>query len=80
MIRVLRIHPIDNVAVALTPIRAGEIVEVEDAAVVACQDIPQGHKMALGPIVAGGEVVKYGCPIGGQRRISGQGSGYIPIT
>ena len=64
MIRVLRIHPIDNVAVALTPIRAGEIVEVEDAAVVACQDIPQGHKMALGPIVAGGEVVKYGCPIG----------------
>ena len=51
-------------AVALTPIGAGETVAVEGAAVAARQDIPQGHKVALAPIAAGAEVVKYGCPIG----------------
>ena len=64
MSRALRIHPMDNVAVALTPIGAGETVAVEGAAVAARQDIPQGHKVALAPIAAGAEVVKYGCPIG----------------
>ena len=64
MSRALRIHPMDNVAVALTPIGAGETVAVEGAAAAARQDIPQGHKVALAPIAAGAEVVKYGCPIG----------------
>ena len=53
MSRALRIHPMDNVAVALTPIGAGETVAVEWAAVAARQDIPQGHKVALAPIAAG---------------------------
>ena len=64
MSRALRIHPLDNVAVALTSIGAGETVAVEGAALTARQDIPQGHKVALTPIAAGAELVKYGCPIG----------------
>ena len=64
MSRALRIHPEDNVAVALEPIRADETISVEGAEVTARQDIPQGHKAALVSISAGEDVVKYGYPIG----------------
>lgn len=56
----LQIHPADNVAVALHPTEAGDCF----AGVSAREAIPQGHKMALRPIRAGGAVVKYGCTIG----------------
>ena len=65
---VLRIHPRDNVAVALSPVAAGERVRVEGREVTALEDIPQGHKLALAPIAAGDEVIKYGCPIGRAKR------------
>ena len=56
----IHIHPNDNVVVALRPIPAGTIFEGVTAAI----DIPQGHKMALKPLTAGEQVVKYGFPIG----------------
>ena len=56
----IHIHPKDNVAVALRTIPAGTVFE----GVAALSDIPQGHKMALSPMVAGDQVVKYGFPIG----------------
>ncbi len=62
--RALRIHPLDNVAVALEPVAAGEKVCVEGARVTAAEDIQRGHKLALSAIAPGEPVVKYGCPIG----------------
>ncbi|MEM1057051.1 MAG: altronate dehydratase family protein [Bacteroidota bacterium] len=63
---VLRVHPADTVAVAVHPLRAGELVrlgtEAEEA--VLRQDIPAGHKIALRDYEAGDPVVKYGFPIG----------------
>ena len=56
----IKIHPTDNVAVALRNVPAGTSFE----GVTALQDIPQGHKMALRPIGAGEQVVKYGFSIG----------------
>ena len=56
----IHIHPNDNVVVALRPIPAGTIFEGVTAAI----DIPQGHKMALKPLTAGEQVVKYGFSIG----------------
>jgi len=56
----IRIHPNDNVAVALRPIAAGTVFE----GVTAGEDIPQGHKMALKAVKEGENVVKYGFPIG----------------
>ncbi len=56
----IHIHPADNVAVALRPIAAGTVFE----GITAGEDIPQGHKMALRPIAAGDQVVKYGFSIG----------------
>lgn len=56
----IRIHPKDNVAVALTDLRAGEAA----AGVTLLEDIPAGHKVALTSLHPGDKVVKYGFPIG----------------
>jgi len=56
----MRIHPDDNVAVALCPVAKGTVY----AGVIAREDIPQGHKMALFPVSPGERIVKYGFPIG----------------
>ncbi len=58
--RAKRIHPSDDVAVALAPISKGE----QALGVTALDDIPFGHKMALRPILRGEDVTKYGMPIG----------------
>lgn len=56
----IRIHPSDNVAVALHAIPAGTVFE----GVTASTDIPQGHKMALVDLVENDQVMKYGFSIG----------------
>ena len=56
----IRIHPKDNVAVALHAIEPGTVFE----GVTAQTQIPQGHKMALLPMNEGEQVVKYGFSIG----------------
>ncbi|MFA6960459.1 MAG: altronate dehydratase family protein [Opitutaceae bacterium] len=56
----LRIHPADNVAVALRPAEAGVVFD----GVPAIDPIPAGHKLALTAIAVGEPVVKYGYPIG----------------
>lgn len=60
----IRIHNDDNVAVALRPIAAGEELAVGGYLVKTLEEIPQGHKFALCPIAAGGDVIKYGFCIG----------------
>jgi altronate hydrolase len=62
--RALRIHPADDVAVALSPVPAGAEVLVGGRAIAAVEDVPAGHKLALRPVAAGHPVVKYGSPIG----------------
>lgn len=61
---VIRINQEDNVAVALRPIEKGETLAIGDMKVTALEEIPQGHKMALKPVKAGEEVIKYGFRIG----------------
>ncbi|HEX8568626.1 MAG TPA: altronate dehydratase family protein [Caulobacteraceae bacterium] len=59
-----RVHADDDVAVALRPLRAGEVVEVQGAAVTLRDDVPEGHKLTLRALAAGAPVRKYGWPIG----------------
>lgn len=59
----IRIHPSDNVAVALEPIEGGTLVEVEGTSVQTLENIPQGHKVALRDIRKGENIIKYGFPI-----------------
>ena len=56
----IKIHPKDNVAVAIHPIEEGNVFE----GVTAKEAVPQGHKMALTDIKEGEAVTKYGFPIG----------------
>ena len=60
----IRIHPDDNVAVALEDLRKGETLTLDTVSVTAIEDIARGHKMALRDIREGEPVVKYGNPIG----------------
>ncbi|MFR3728309.1 UxaA family hydrolase [Lacrimispora sp.] len=60
----IKIHPEDNVAVALKPLASGSALKVDQAAVTLLEEIPQGHKFALTDIPAGSSVIKYGCAIG----------------
>lgn len=66
--RALVVNPKDNVAVALENIRAGERVEFADLEtsrpVVASDNIPFGHKVAIRNIAVGEAVIKYGERIG----------------
>ena len=62
--KLIRIHPADNVAVALTDIPAGEHLTVDGTEVTAAENIARGHKIALCTIPEGEEVIKYGNPIG----------------
>ncbi|MDO4270282.1 MAG: altronate dehydratase family protein [Eubacteriales bacterium] len=74
MTKVIRISARDNVAVALHPIARGETVEAGGLTVIAAEDIPQGHKIALTALGAGGAVVKYGYPIGHMTEYAGAGA------
>ena len=60
----IRIHPQDNVAVALRPLAEGEAVSVDGQAVRIQEEIPFGHKVALTDLADGAMVVKYGAQIG----------------
>ena len=63
--RLIRIHPADNVAVALEDIAAGESLTLDGGVTVtAAEDVKRGHKLALASIPAEGQIVKYGCVIG----------------
>ncbi len=61
---VVHINPEDNVGVAITPAARGMLVSVDGLSVETAEDIPQGHKIAVKDIPAGGQVIKYGYTIG----------------
>lgn len=56
----IKIHPLDNTAVALTSLSSGQ----EICGVILTEDIAQGHKFALCNIPAGTPIIKYGNSIG----------------
>lgn len=60
----IKIHPGDMVAVALKPLAAGSVLDVDGQSVTLKEDIPQGHKFALTSISEDQEVIKYGSSIG----------------
>ena len=64
MQKLIHINENDNVAVAISPITKGEILEISGKSITALSDIPQGHKIALQDINAHEKVIKYGYPIG----------------
>lgn len=73
LVKAMRCHRDDNVAVVLASIRQGDTIAVADGAVHATDDIPSGHKIALEAIASGDVIRKYGAPIGLATRDIAQG-------
>jgi altronate hydrolase len=60
----IRIDERDGVAIALRAIAAGDRIDVAAESVIARQDIPAGHKIALVDVEIEEPITKYGVPIG----------------
>ena len=60
----IKINPADNVAVAIHDLKKDEQVNVGAMHITLLSDIPAGHKFALTDIPEGGNIIKYGYPIG----------------
>ena len=70
----LRVHPRDDVLVALRDLQPDETVHSSSGAtLVAKSAVPRGHKIAVAAISAGAVVRKYGWPIGRATRDIAQG-------
>ncbi len=67
MLRALRLHSSDNVAVALESLLQGSRVAIlgakEGMSIEARQEIPFAHKIAVRSIPQGQAILKYGAPI-----------------
>jgi len=61
---VIKIHDLDNVAVALRDLEEGEQVDIGQQTLTLPQAVSRGHKFALQPLAEGDLVMKYGLPIG----------------
>lgn len=62
--RVLKVHPTDNVIVALQDLAKGETVAYNGATYVLTSDIPAKHKFFERTMSAGDEVIMYGVLVG----------------
>lgn len=70
----VKIHPDDNVAVALQFLMARHVLMVDGKEIILTENIPQGHKFALCDISEGDKIIKYGSPIGIAKQSIKQGS------
>jgi len=61
---ILKIHPRDNVLVALQNLSQGQSVSHESTSVVLQQDVPAKHKIALEDIAVGNPIYMYGVVVG----------------
>lgn len=62
--RLIQLSPKDNIAVLAQTINEGDSVVLSGKEVTLSQTLKMGHKLALHPIAAGTNVLKYGLPIG----------------
>ena len=58
MQKAIQIHPKDNVAVALQPLKKGETLSFADVSVTLAEDIEQGHKFALYDLPENTNIIK----------------------
>jgi len=62
--KVLKVHPKDNVLVALTNLSKGEIISFEGADYLLQEDIPAKHKFFMQDSKAGDKIIMYGVLVG----------------
>ncbi|WP_227268153.1 UxaA family hydrolase [Roseobacter weihaiensis] len=62
--KLLHLHARDNIAVLAQDTAAGAVAALGTAQFRIVADLSMGHKIAIHPIPAGADILKYGCPIG----------------
>ncbi len=62
--KIYKINKSDNVAVAISTIAKNETFIIDREEIIARDEIPAGHKVALCDIKADSSIIKYGCSIG----------------
>ncbi len=62
MKNIIKINEVDNVCVALEPLKVGDMIEVDGQCIQILEPIPTGHKVCIKPI--DNLVIKYGFEIG----------------
>ncbi|MFD2161325.1 UxaA family hydrolase [Paradesertivirga mongoliensis] len=71
--RVLKVHPQDNVLVALTDLERGEVITFEDKEYLLQDRVPAKHKFSTGALEPGDEVTMYGVLVGKAQSAIPQG-------
>src|SRR6478672_3425001 len=71
--KVLKVHPNDNVIVALQNLQRGETVQLNGSSYVVEEDIPAKHKFTAKPLHAGDDVTMYGVLVGKAKTEIAQG-------
>jgi altronate hydrolase len=61
---VLKVHPQDNVLVALIDLKAGQVVHYEGQGYTLLDDVKAKHKFTAVPIPQGGDITMYGVLVG----------------
>jgi len=67
-LRLLRLHPADNVLTVIATLEAGDHLRVDGTEIEVPARLPLGHKVAARAIAAGEKIFKYGAPIGSATR------------
>jgi altronate hydrolase len=70
---ILKIHPQDNVLVALSDLRGGDLVEVDGGSLLLKSDVAAKHKFAITDLAAGQTIIMYGITVGKAAQPIGRG-------
>ncbi|MCD9575095.1 UxaA family hydrolase [Flavobacterium soyae] len=62
--KLIKVHPTDNVAVALVNLTAGEVIDFEGESVTVETDVKMKHKIAMVPFNVGDRIIMYGVLVG----------------
>jgi len=62
--KLIKVHPTDNVAVALVNLTAGEVIDFEGESVTIESDVKMKHKIAMVPFNVGDRIIMYGVLVG----------------
>lgn len=60
----LKLHMSDNVAILKSSLEKGTELLIGDETIKLSKTLGMGHKLAIRPIAAGEDILKYGLPIG----------------
>jgi len=75
--KVLKVHPDDNVIVALTDLKSGEVIHYQEQQYKILLDIPAKHKFSTKNLEVGDPVYMYGVVVGEALQVMSKGE---PIT